>query len=67
MAIVSLIYRKNFKYEYKVNLLFLDLIINIQLPNVYLLILSLKPNSKYFSANTMGIEIVPLFFNGLWR
>lgn len=58
MTIVSLIYRKNIKYEYKVNLLFLDLIINIELPNVYLLILSLKLNSKFFSANSMGIEIV---------
>lgn len=60
---VSLIFEKTnceYKFEYKINSLFLDLITNVQLSNLRLLILSQKSNFKYFNTNSMGIELVSL-------
>lgn len=51
-----------YKFEYKINSLFLDLITNVQLSNLRLLILSQKSNFKYFNTNSMGIELVSLIF-----
>ena len=60
---VSLIFEKTnceYKFEYMINSLFLDLITNVQLSNLRLLILSQKSNFKYFNTNSMGIELFSL-------
>lgn len=54
------LYDKNFKNEYKVNSLFLDLIILHGLIYIYYFCLSLKSYSKYLNNDNMRIEIVSL-------